>query len=59
MGFSTRTFDYSSKRVIPCVVMEGPPTEKTRGGGGVLYMDKISGHLYKCVAEDFVNNKFK
>lgn len=58
MAFSARTFDYSSNRTIPCVVMDGPPNEKTYGGIGVLYMDKKSGSLYKCVAEDFRNNLF-
>lgn len=58
MAFSARTFDYSSRKVIPCVVMDGPPNEKTHGGIGVLYMDKRNGSLYKCVAENFYDNLF-
>lgn len=52
MAFSSRSFDYSSDRLIPCVVLDGPPTEKTDGAIGVLYMDSGNGSLYKCVAAD-------
>lgn len=58
MAFANRSFDYSSKQLIPCVVMTGVPTEKTNGAIGALYMDKESGSLYKCVSADYCDNLF-
>lgn len=43
---------------IPCVTGEGTPTEKTEGAPGVLYMDTLTGALYKCRAADYVNKVF-
>lgn len=58
MAFSDRIFEYSSNRIIPCVVRDGPPTEKTYGETGALYMDKRTGSLYKCVSENFRDKVF-
>lgn len=58
MTFSNRSFDYSSKQLIPCVVMDGPPTEKTEGAIGVLCIDKESGNLYKCVSANYCDRVF-
>ena len=58
MAFSNRSFDYSSKQLIPCVVIDGPPTEKTEGAIGVLCIDKETGNLYKCVSADYCKKVF-
>ena len=58
MAFSNRSFDYSSKQLIPCVVMDGPPTEKTDGAIGVLCIDKETGNLYKCVSANYCDRVF-
>lgn len=58
MAFSSRSFDYSSDRLIPCVVLDGPPTEKTDGAIGVLCIDRESGNLYVCVSADYCDRMF-
>lgn len=58
MSFSNRSFDYSSKQLIPCIVMDESPTEKTRGAIGVLCIHRESGNLYKCVAANYCDNVF-
>ena len=50
-------FHYDGKE-IPCIVEKGAPTHQTEGAIGVLYMDSISGNLYKCVAADFLSNNY-
>ena len=35
---------------IPCDTGEGPPTSSTKGAVGCLYMDTLTGAMYKCVA---------
>lgn len=37
---------------IPCITGEGAPTKTTEGAVGCLYMDTVSGHIYKCVSFD-------
>jgi hypothetical protein len=58
MAFSSRSFDYSSDRLIPCIVLDGPPTEKTDGAIGVLCIDKENGNLYKCVSANYSDRVF-
>lgn len=48
MAFSNRSFDYSGKHLIPCVVMDDPPNEKTDGAVGALCIDKESITLSSC-----------
>lgn len=43
---------------IPCVTGNGAPTEKTEGAPGALYMDTLTGELYKCRAADLMNEVF-
>ena len=43
---------------IPCVTGNGAPTEKTEGAPGALYMDTLTGELYKCRAADLVHEVF-
>ena len=35
---------------IPCITGEGVPTTETEGAIGCLYMDTLTGELYKCTA---------
>lgn len=35
---------------IPCVVGQGEPTVDTVGAVGTLYMDEVTGSIYKCVS---------
>ena len=35
---------------IPCIKGEGKPTTKTKGAVGCLYMDTLTGVIYKCVS---------
>lgn len=35
---------------IPCIRGEGTPTTETEGAVGCLYMDTLTGMMYKCVA---------
>lgn len=58
MAFSNRSFDYSSKQLIPCVVMDDPPTERTNGAIGALCIHKESGTLYKCVSANYYDRVF-
>ena len=54
---SLKIFGVHAKE-IPCVTAEGAPTENTEGRPGVLYMDTVTGILYKCREADFVNEVF-
>ena len=35
---------------IPCLVGEGEPTTETEGAVGSLYMNQITGDIYKCIS---------
>lgn len=37
---------------IPCIKGSGVPTESTIGAVGLLYMDIVTGDIYKCTAEN-------
>jgi hypothetical protein len=44
---------------IPCHTGSGAPTIKTEGDVGCLYMDIISGKIYKCTAASNGNYTWK
>ena len=35
---------------IPTITGKGIPTESTQGAVGCLYMDTLTGHMYKCTS---------
>lgn len=37
---------------IPCITGKGAPTTTTEGEVGALYMDTLTGNIYKCIAVD-------
>lgn len=37
---------------IPCIRGEGEPNGATAGAVGCLYMDTISGYIFKCVEDN-------
>ena len=41
---------------IPCIKGNGAPTTSTEGAVGMLYMDKLTGAMYKCTSAS--NNKY-
>lgn len=43
---------------IPCVTGKGAPTVRTEGAPGVLYMDVVSGGLYKCRSADCMRGEY-
>lgn len=51
MGFVEKFNFFGTEAIqIPCIRKEGAPTTETEGAVGCLYMDTLTGELYKCTA---------